>query len=146
VCASTDAPEKLFLKKVLKLLICPPLTQAGTKRIGAIMKIPGNINSLTPELKNSSTATQQSSTQKAVKAPEVSTASVEDSSVNISEASRLAQDVKAQLASYPEVDADRVADLKQKIQSGSYEVDSYSLAGKIVMLEGMIKSRGNSEQ
>jgi len=109
------------------------------------MKIPGNYNSLTTELKNSSTATPQTTTQQAPKAPEVTSVSTEDSAVNISEASRLAQDVKAQLASYPEVDADRVAELKQKIQSGSYEVDSYSLAGKIVMLEGMIKPEGDRD-
>ena len=107
------------------------------------MKIPGNLTSTTADLKNTSTAVQQNKAQVAPKAPETQSATAVEDSVSISEATRLARDVQAQLASFPEVNADRVAELKQKVQSGSYAVDSYALAGKIVMLEGMIPEQAN---
>jgi len=110
------------------------------------MKIPGNINSTTADLKNTSTAVQQNKAQVAPKAPEKQSATAVEDSVSISSASRLAKEVQAQLASFPEVDADRVADLKQKVQSGSYGMDSYAIAGKIMMLEGMIPEKADGQQ
>ena len=110
------------------------------------MKIPGNYNSTTADLKNTSPVVPQNNGQVAPKAPETQPATTVEDSVNISEASRLAKDVQAQLATFPEVDADRVAELKQKVQSGSYAMDSYALAGKIVMLEGMIPEQANGPE
>lgn len=104
------------------------------------MNIPGINNSLTTELKNSRTSDQLSESKVALSTPAPAPAAEETSTVNISEASRLAQDVQAQLASFPEVDASKVEALKLAIQSGSYEVDSNALAGKIMMLESMITS------
>ena len=101
------------------------------------------IQNLTTELKNSSSSTQSAGKQAAPQSPEVTTTAVEESAVNISEASRLAQDVQGQLASFPEVDADKVAALKQAIQSGSYEVDTTRLAAKITMLETLISDEAN---
>lgn len=103
-----------------------------------------NTNQLTTELKNSSSSTQTATKQTALNSPEVSPAT-EASAVQISEASRLAQDVQGELASFPEVDAEKVAELKAAIQSGSYEVDSSRLAAKIMMLENMIGDDENGQ-
>ena len=105
-----------------------------------------NTNQLTTELKNSSSSAQSAANRGAPASPEVASAAVEESAVVISDASRLAQDVQGQLASFPEVDADKVAALKQQIQSGSYEVDSSRLAAKIMMLENMIGGDANEQQ
>lgn len=102
-------------------------------------------NQLTTELKNSSSSTQSAGNRVATTSPEVAPTAVEESAVIISDASRLAQDVQGQLASFPEVDADKVAALKQQIQSGSYEVDSSRLAAKIMMLETMISDDANEQ-
>lgn len=98
---------------------------------------------LTTELKNSGSSTQSAGNKAAPKSPEVTQTAVDDGSVDISEATRLAQDVQGTLASFPDVDADKVASLKQQIQSGGYEVDSSRLAAKTMMLENMIGDDAN---
>ena len=103
-----------------------------------------NTNQLTTELKSNSGSAQASGKQLVAKSPEVAAVS-DESAVQISEATRLAQDVQGELASFPEVDAQKVAELKVAIQSGSYEVDSSRLAAKIMMLENMISDDANEQ-
>ena len=56
----------------------------------------------------------------------------QDTIVNLSQASREVQLIKEVLASEPEVREDKVSELKEKIESGQYEVDHKAVADKLV--------------
>jgi negative regulator of flagellin synthesis FlgM len=45
------------------------------------------------------------------------------------------QRIEVQLKQTPEVDAERVADVRARIESGEYEVDAQSVASKLARLE-----------
>lgn len=58
--------------------------------------------------------------------------SEQDTIVNLSQASREVQLIREAIASEPEVREDKVAELKQRIESGQYEVDHKAVADKLV--------------
>ena len=55
-----------------------------------------------------------------------------DTIVNISQASREAQKIEEIILSEPDMREDKVADLKQKIDSGKYTIDNKAVAEKMV--------------
>jgi len=56
----------------------------------------------------------------------------EDTIVNLSQASKEAQQIKEIIAAEPDIREDKVADLKEKIESGRYKVDHNRVAEKLV--------------
>jgi len=52
--------------------------------------------------------------------------------VNLSQASKEAQKIKEIIASEPDVREDKVADLKERIESGRYTIDHAKVADKLV--------------
>jgi negative regulator of flagellin synthesis FlgM len=56
----------------------------------------------------------------------------QDAIVNLSQASKEAQKIKEIIASEPDVREDKVADLKERIESGRYTIDHAKVADKLV--------------
>jgi negative regulator of flagellin synthesis FlgM len=56
----------------------------------------------------------------------------QDAIVNLSQASKEAQKIKEIIASEPDVREDKVADLKERIESGRYPIDHAKVADKLV--------------
>ena len=56
----------------------------------------------------------------------------QDTIVNLSTASKEAQTAREVIASEPDVREDKVAELKNRIESGNYTVDNKAVADKIV--------------
>ena len=56
----------------------------------------------------------------------------QDTIVNLSTASKEAQTAREVIASEPDVREDKVAELKERIESGNYSVDNKAVADKIV--------------
>jgi flagellar biosynthesis anti-sigma factor FlgM len=55
-----------------------------------------------------------------------------DTIVNLSQASKEAQQIKEIIASEPDIREDKVAVLKEKIESGKYRIDHNRVADKLV--------------
>ena len=55
----------------------------------------------------------------------------QDAIVNLSQASKEAQKIKEIIASEPDVREDKVADLKNRIESGQYTIDHARVADKL---------------
>jgi negative regulator of flagellin synthesis FlgM len=55
-----------------------------------------------------------------------------DAIVSLSQASKEAQKIKEIIASEPDVREDKVADLKERIESGRYTIDHAKVADKLV--------------
>jgi negative regulator of flagellin synthesis FlgM len=58
--------------------------------------------------------------------------SVQDTIVNLSTASKETQTAREIIASEPDVREDKVAELKERIESGNYTIDNKAVADKIV--------------
>lgn len=58
-----------------------------------------------------------------------------DESVQLSRDAQQLQKVSEKLRDQPAIDKDRVAQLKQAIEDGSYQIDSMRVAGKLLNLE-----------
>ena len=58
--------------------------------------------------------------------------SAQDTIVNLSQASKEAQQIKEIISSEPDIREDKVAVLKEKIESGRYKVDHNRVADKLV--------------
>ena len=56
----------------------------------------------------------------------------QDAIVNLSQASKEAQKIEEIIASEPDVREDKVADLKERIESGRYTIDHAKVADKLV--------------
>ena len=56
----------------------------------------------------------------------------QDTIVNLSTASKEAQTAREVIASEPDVREDKVAELKERIESGNYTIDNKAVADKIV--------------
>jgi len=56
----------------------------------------------------------------------------EDVIVDLSRTSKEVQQIKGVISSMPDVREDKVAALKEKIESGKYEIDPEVIAGKLV--------------
>jgi negative regulator of flagellin synthesis FlgM len=56
----------------------------------------------------------------------------QDAVVNLSQASKEAQKIEEVISSEPEIREDKVAALKEKIESGTYKVDHKAVAEKMV--------------
>ena len=56
----------------------------------------------------------------------------QDTIVNLSQASKEAQKIEEIIASEPDVREDKVADLKERIESGRYTIDHAKVADKLV--------------
>ncbi len=56
----------------------------------------------------------------------------QDAIVNLSPALKEAQAIKEIIASEPDVREDKVAELKERIESGKYEIDHQAVADKMV--------------
>jgi negative regulator of flagellin synthesis FlgM len=56
----------------------------------------------------------------------------QDAIVNLSQASKEAQKIREIMASEPDVREDKVADLKNRIESGEYTIDHARVADKLV--------------
>jgi len=56
----------------------------------------------------------------------------QDTIVNLSEASKEVQKIREIILSEPDVREDKVADLKERIESGKYSIDHKAVADKLV--------------
>ncbi len=65
------------------------------------------------------------------------TMSAKSDTVVISDAARRIQDARRQLDEIPDVREDKVAQLRNQIQNGSYEIDAEKIAGKMIK-EGLL--------
>ncbi|HDZ57774.1 MAG TPA: flagellar biosynthesis anti-sigma factor FlgM [Pseudomonas xinjiangensis] len=59
-----------------------------------------------------------------------------DSSVKLSDQAVQLKTIEERLKDLPEVDSERVAQIKQAISNGSYQMDSGRIADKLMTLEG----------
>ena len=80
---------------------------------------------------NSASATQTS--PESTTAPESNVAGAKSDVVSFSDAALALQKAESQLASTPDVDLERVAEIKAKIADGSYEINAQNIA------EGMLR-------
>ena len=55
--------------------------------------------------------------------------------VKLSQEAQTARDVESKIGEFPEVNAERVAHLRDALRNGEYEVDPARLAAKIVQFE-----------
>ncbi len=58
--------------------------------------------------------------------------------VKLSGAAQALQNVGKRLADTPDVDSDRVAQLRQDIESGSYQIDAERVAGKMLAFDRLL--------
>ncbi|WP_210395777.1 flagellar biosynthesis anti-sigma factor FlgM [Motiliproteus sediminis] len=58
--------------------------------------------------------------------------------VKLSAEAQTLQKLEEKVAQLPDVDADRVAQIKQAIEDGSYQVDSQRVAAKLLQLEDQL--------
>ena len=65
------------------------------------------------------------------------TMSAKSDTVVISDAARRIQDTRRQLDEIPDVREDKVAQLRNQIQNGSYEIDAEKIAGNMIK-EGLL--------
>jgi negative regulator of flagellin synthesis FlgM len=56
----------------------------------------------------------------------------QDTVVHLSNASKEVQMIKEAIAAEPDIRADKVSELKEKIESGQYRIDHKAVAGKFV--------------
>ena len=64
-------------------------------------------------------------------------AAAKTDTVVISDAAKRIQEARSQLDAVPEVDEEKVAQLKKEIENGTYEINSDKIAGKMIS-EGLI--------
>ncbi len=58
--------------------------------------------------------------------------------VEISDQARVLKSLEVKIASIPDVNIDRVAEIKAAIESGEYNIDAGSIASKIILSEGEV--------
>ncbi|UJF21323.1 flagellar biosynthesis anti-sigma factor FlgM [Shewanella sp. OMA3-2] len=68
-------------------------------------------------------------------APKAATAAIKTDSVSITPQAQVLQSVQSKMASLPEIDQKKVADIKQAISEGRYKVDPEKLATNIASFE-----------
>lgn len=100
--------------------------------------IPGIGQTLTTELRNQTPAKSNEAISAKSKAPETSPKPAEESPVTFSDASRVTQNIQREMASFPDVNADRVEKIRSQIEAGTYHIDSTQVASKLIMLEALI--------
>lgn len=83
----------------------------------------------------SSPNSAQLNTQNPNKAPDSAAQTQAGESVKLSQDARQLQSVSQKIADMPSVNSDKVAQLKQAIADGSYQVDSQRVASKMLSLE-----------
>jgi negative regulator of flagellin synthesis FlgM len=64
-------------------------------------------------------------------------AAAKTDTVVISDAAKRIQEVRSQLDAVPDVDEEKVAELKKQIEDGTYEINADKIAGKMIS-EGLI--------
>ena len=64
-------------------------------------------------------------------------AAAKTDTVVISDAAKRIQEVRSQLDAVPDVDEEKVAQLKKEIEDGTYEINADKIAGKMIS-EGLI--------
>lgn len=64
-------------------------------------------------------------------------AAVKSDTVVISDAARRVQEARRQLDEIPDVREDKVAQLRNQVQNGTYEIDAEKIAGKMIK-EGLL--------
>ncbi len=67
-------------------------------------------------------------------------AAAKTDTVVISDAAKRIQEVRSQLDAVPDVDEEKVAQLKKQIEDGTYEINADKIAGKMIS-EGLINER-----
>ena len=67
-------------------------------------------------------------------------AAAKTDTVVISDAAKRIQEVRSQLDAVPDVDEEKVAQLKKEIEDGTYEINADKIAGKMIS-EGLINER-----
>ena len=67
-------------------------------------------------------------------------AAAKTDTVVISDAAQRIQEVRSQLDAVPDVDEEKVAQLKKQIEDGTYEINADKIAGKMIS-EGLINER-----
>ena len=59
------------------------------------------------------------------------------SDVSLSKEARMMQKLSQEISSYPSVDAERVAEIKREIASGGFNVNTGSIAQKMMLLDSL---------
>jgi negative regulator of flagellin synthesis FlgM len=101
-----------------------------------------NTAGLSKPTKANSLSTAQSSAQDSAKKSVLEQTNKQGNSgesVQLSQNARQLQSVSEKIASMPSVNSEKVAQLKQAIAEGSYQVDSQRVASKLLGLEAQFK-------
>ncbi|KVW99935.1 flagellar biosynthesis anti-sigma factor FlgM [Shewanella frigidimarina] len=88
----------------------------------------------------------QSATQSATNAAPKSAAPVKTDSVSITSQAQQLQSAQTKMASLPEVDQKKVAEIKQAISEGRYKVDPEKLAANIASFEAELGSLSSDRE
>ena len=95
-----------------------------------------DINKLKTATPTPVTARDAKTTNNAAKAaPQATTAQVKTDSVSITPQAQELQSAQAKMASLPEIDQKKVAEIKQAISEGRYKVDPEKLVANIASFE-----------
>jgi negative regulator of flagellin synthesis FlgM len=84
----------------------------------------------------------QQSSNKAGKAPVnddvPKPAAASGATVELSSKAKGLKEIERSLADLPDVDENRVSELKKRVESGEYQIDSQKVAGKLLDIEDML--------
>jgi negative regulator of flagellin synthesis FlgM len=78
-------------------------------------------------------------------APTGSPATTTESSVQITDSARQLAALEAAIKELPAVDEAKVAELRNAIENGSYEVDGASVADKLLKMDSELHDQGNNK-
>ena len=94
-----------------------------------------NINGLTPTKSSTSRSQEkpQAATSKPNQAPDAARA--DSDNVSLSAEAKQLQDIEVGIRSFPEVNQERVTQLRETLREGNYNIDPARLAAKIVQFE-----------
>jgi negative regulator of flagellin synthesis FlgM len=102
-----------------------------------------NINSLTPsQVQSSSDDTQVKRTSEETQPQQETGKSSTSDTVSLSDGAVQLGKLENTVANLPVVDTQRVEQLKQAIENGSYEVDPAKVADKLMQFEHILKPEG----
>ncbi|WP_299183699.1 flagellar biosynthesis anti-sigma factor FlgM [uncultured Neptuniibacter sp.] len=103
-----------------------------------INDIPGNLASNQTANARARTGEQNSAAKSGSSATSAQPPSSKGDTVKLSTAAQTLQNVETKLANTPDVDSERVEQLRQEIESGNYQINAERVASKMLNFESQL--------